>query len=102
MTNSFFRHNSADQDKKLDADQVQVNGLDVYRPRVGFAPGKQLIDEATTAITYIGEADTNALTSAPVWRIRRVNKVGNVTTIAYPSGQADYNFIWDDRSSLSY
>ena len=37
MENSFFRHNSADQDKRLDAELLSVEGLSVYRPKVSVA-----------------------------------------------------------------
>ena len=36
MSDSFFRQNSADQDKKLDALRGTLNGLDIFRPRVVF------------------------------------------------------------------
>lgn len=42
MSDGFTRRNSADQDKKLDAEALSVGGLDVFRPRVQVYSGETL------------------------------------------------------------
>ena len=57
-----------------------------------------LIDVSTSSLTYIGEAPRGSLTSAAVWSITQINKVGSVTSIKSSVSLS----IWDDRSSLTY
>jgi hypothetical protein len=102
MSDSFFRRNSADQEKKLDADQVNLQGLEVYRQRVAFAPGELKVDEVSTSLTYVGEAEAGVLPSSPLWRIRKIQKVGSVTSISYALGDSGYTHVWDDRAIYTY
>lgn len=60
------------------------------------------IDEATSAITYIGLANIGSSTSAAVWQIKKMSVSGTVTSIKFADGDANYDNIWDDRASLSY
>jgi hypothetical protein len=58
MSNGFTRRNSADQDKKLDAEALSVDGVDVFRSRVqAYSPtGNGLLTDAelraTPVVTY--------------------------------------------------
>lgn len=62
---------------------------------------KTLIDDTTTAsVTYLGKADIGSATSSAVWRISKIDESGSVTSITW-SG-ADFNAIWDNRTSISY
>lgn len=83
MSDSFFRQNSADADKKLDADQVQPNGYPVLRQRVTFAPGELKLDEVSSVLLYLGEAAPNVQGSEALWRIRRIQKVGSDTCAVF-------------------
>lgn len=60
------------------------------------------IDEASSTVTYIGEAPTGASPSSPIWRISRVTSSGTQTIIQFANGNTNWNSIWDDRASLSY
>lgn len=102
MSNSFVRRNSADQEKKLDAELVSVNGLAVYRPRTSEPPMTVLVDGDNPAIIYVGVAQPGALTSAPVWRIKQVLTAGGKRFIRYVDGDSGYSYIWDDRASYTY
>lgn len=60
------------------------------------------IDDATTAdVTYIGKAPIGTATSAAAWQISKLaTSSGLIKTWA--DGDASYNNVWDDRSSLTY
>jgi len=60
------------------------------------------IDEASTTVTYVGEAKIASSTSSAVWQIIKIEKSGNVTSIKYADGDKRYNNVWDNRASLSY
>lgn len=62
--------------------------------------GHQILsDEASSAVTFIGEAISTALTSDASWRIARVLRVGTLYSIEYANNGA-YDQIWDNRASL--
>jgi len=54
---------------------------------------------------YEGEAPAGSATSAAVWRIRRYTydaTTSGVTKIDFADGDANYNNIFDNASSLTY
>lgn len=59
---------------------------------------KQVVDEASATVTYVGEAPLGTATSAAAWLIRRVTTAGTVTTIEYSPA----NSIFNNRASLGY
>lgn len=59
---------------------------------------KQVIDEASATVTYIGEAALGTATSAAAWRIKRITVAGAITTIAWSAP----GVIFDNRASLGY
>lgn len=61
---------------------------------------KQIIEDAGSGVTYIGEAPVGAATSAADWRIQKITVSGSTTTITWASSKFDQ--IWDNRASLSY
>lgn len=60
------------------------------------------VDEVNSNLTYVGTAIAGSGTSESVWKIFRVSKSGNVTSLQYVSGDPSYSFIWDNRASLTY
>ena len=60
------------------------------------------IDEVSATTTYVGEAGPGRATSAAVWRIRKIDISGTVTTESYADKSTDFNKVWDDRLSYSY
>ena len=52
--------------------------------------------------TYIGEAVPGTATTSPLWRIKRVETIGQDINILWASGSADLNKIWDNRATYSY
>ena len=62
----------------------------------------ELIDEVDAATTYQCQAEPGTLTSAAKWRIRKILKVGTVTTITWADGNTEFDNIADDRLTLTY
>lgn len=60
-----------------------------------------LLDEQGS-ISYVGNADLNNLTSAPVWQIRKIEQVGAVLSVLYADGNDNFDNIWDNRADLVY
>lgn len=54
------------------------------------------------AFTYIGEAVPGTATTSPLWRIKRVETIGQDINILWASGSADLNKIWNNRVTYSY
>lgn len=60
------------------------------------------VDDASTTITYVGEAPLNSLESSAVWRIKKLETIGTVFKVTWANGSQAFNNVWDDRSSLTY
>ena len=60
------------------------------------------VDDATSTVTYIGEAPLNASESSSVWRIKRLETIGNILSITYADGDQNFDNVWIDRASLTY
>lgn len=65
-------------------------------------PMKTAIDEASSTVTYIGEATTGTTTSSSNWRIKRLTQSGSVLIIEWADGNGNFDNIWDNRTSLTY
>ena len=52
-------------------------------------------------IDYVGEATIGTATSAALWRIKRVDSTSG-TIIMWADGNASFDNIWDNRTSLTY
>lgn len=53
---------------------------------------------------YIGWATPGVATTDAKWKIRKFtyNADGSVSQIQYASGDVGFNFIWNNRTSLTY
>ena len=61
-----------------------------------------LLDDTSTAnVTYIGQAAIGSDESQAVWQIKKVDETSGIV-ITYADGDANYNNIWDNRTSLTY
>lgn len=63
---------------------------------------KTIIDEVSKNLSYVGDALPSTTTSVALWKIRRIQTIGTVTTVAYADGNSLFDNIWDDRLSLTY
>lgn len=60
------------------------------------------LDEASSTVTYVGEAATGVSESAAFWRIKRLTTIGSILDIKWADGNELYDNVWTDRASLSY
>lgn len=60
------------------------------------------VDDASTTITYVGEAPLNSLESSAVWRIKKLETIGTVFKVTWANGSQAFNNVWDDRLTLTY
>ena len=60
------------------------------------------IDEASAILTYLGFAKLGANENDAVWKIKRIEESGNVTSITYADGNKLHDNIWADRVLLNY
>jgi hypothetical protein len=59
------------------------------------------VDEASSTITYVGEANPGTATSGAFWRIFKMDTSSGLTKL-YADGDLNFDNIWDNRASLSY
>jgi hypothetical protein len=59
-------------------------------------------DDNADGNSYYGDALPGTATSAAAWSIQRVSTSGTVVTTVYADGDANYDNIWDNRTSLTY
>jgi len=79
---------------------VGVNGLYV-ETRLTPQYATQL-DEASSTVTYVGEATIGSATSGALWRIKKLTVSGSVTGITWAGGSQAFENIFDNRAALSY
>jgi len=69
---------------------------------ISYEPVK-LIDEVSTQLYYIGTSNFGNASNSAVWKIKKIEKIGNVWSLAaYPDGNQDYKFVWDERGNYNY
>jgi len=61
-----------------------------------------LVEEASSTITYVGEASPGTATSAATWRVKKILDSGGSTTVSWADGASTFTKVWDDRASFSY
>jgi hypothetical protein len=74
-----------------------------WEPRQAESAGDTDIvyDEASATIAYLGKAAPGSATSSAVWQIKRFDFTSGVVG-RFAGGTADFDKIWDNRTSLSY
>ena len=66
-------------------------------------PYDVLVDEINDeGDLYVGRADPGSATSASVWQIYFLDNIGVDLSKRYADGSAEFNKVWDNRSSYSY
>lgn len=60
------------------------------------------VDEPTASVTYTGYAVPGSAEGDPVWLIKKVEKVGNVTSIGYPDASTLSDKTWSGRTGYTY
>lgn len=62
----------------------------------------QRIDESSATVTYVGLAAAGSGNASAVWKIKKIEVSGTVTTISWADGNTNYDNVWNNRASLSY
>jgi hypothetical protein len=62
----------------------------------------EVVDEASSTVTYIGKATPGTATSAASWQIKKITVSGTQTIITWASGNVNFDKIFDNRASLTY
>jgi hypothetical protein len=60
------------------------------------------VDEASSTVTYIGEAAIGMSESSPFWKVKKLEQSGSVLKITWADGNEDFDNVWANRASLSY
>lgn len=60
------------------------------------------IDESSDTLIYIGYAQLGATENSNVWKIKRIQKTGNVWKVEFANGNQNYINNWTLRASLNY
>jgi hypothetical protein len=73
----------------------------------GFTKEKEVeltlrLDDVGSGTTYVGEALPSTVTSAALWRIKRIVETGPDIVILWADGNENFDNVWDDRAGLSY
>ena len=66
------------------------------------APCALQFDDAGSGVSYVGMAAVGTLTSAALWRVKKMAETGADIAITWADGDSSFDNIWDNRASLSY
>ena len=60
--------------------------------------------DGNSLLIYFADAVPGSLTSAAVWRIRKLSYDGNgnFTTLAWPNADTSFSYVWNIRSTYTY
>lgn len=61
-----------------------------------------LVDNQSSSLIYIGEAEINTAKTEAKWQIKKVEIIGTETSITFADADDKYDNIWNDRGSLIY
>jgi len=59
------------------------------------------IDEASSTVTYIGDAAIGSSESSSIWRIKKIDTTSG-TSITFADGNGNFDNQWSGRAGLSY
>jgi hypothetical protein len=60
------------------------------------------VDDASSTVTYVGEAQTGSSELSAVWRIKKLTTTGTVLSIEWADGNQQFDNVWTNRATLSY
>lgn len=83
-------------DANTDAVEAKLDNLETSKKA-----RSSLVDEASPTVTYVCEAPASSLSSAAVWRIKRITTSGAIITVQWAAAGA-YTQIADNRAALTY
>ena len=71
---------------------------EVATPSTSGGPYDVNMDEASSTVLYVGEAEPGTADSAAAWRIKKVTSTG----VAWADGVATFTKVWNSRASYAY
>lgn len=98
-------------DNTVDSNFPKVTGttlgdkhmIDVAVPGgVASAIYATIVDEPSSTVTYVGNAETGSSESDLVWQIKKITVTGTVTKIEWADGNSNFDNSWTNRASLTY
>lgn len=60
------------------------------------------VDDASSTVTYVGEAPFASSESDAVWRIKKLETIGTVFKVTWADGNANFDNVWSNRTSITY
>lgn len=60
------------------------------------------VDDASSAVTYVGKAYVGASEASASWQIQRLTTTGTVLDVKWADSNTKFDNIWDNRASLTY
>jgi hypothetical protein len=60
------------------------------------------VDDASSTVTYVGEAAVASSENSAVWRIKKLETTGTVLKVTWADGNNHFDNVWANRASLSY
>lgn len=86
------------------AEHGRAGGVSTGTPfkSVQEVPNCLQLDEVDSTTTYIGEAKPGTLTSEAGWRIQKIVDSSSDVSITFAGGHDKFDYIWDNRASLTY
>jgi len=60
------------------------------------------VDDASSTVTYVGEAAIKSPEDAAVWRIKKLETLSTVLSITWADGNQMFDNVWNNRASLAY
>lgn len=96
-------------DSYMYVEQIQPRGIKILGGLEGIASGNttyttRIDTVSTSGITYIGKAIPGSIVSNSVWQIQIIDEsqTPETTIILFADGNAEFNNIWDNRTTLNY
>jgi len=81
----------------------RIDSIPVEYTKFNNSDEPSRIDEISDTLLYIGYTRASiADENAPIWKIKRVSKIGSIWTIAYATGTDLYSNIWTNRLTITY
>jgi hypothetical protein len=60
-----------------------------------------LLDEVSSTVMYVGEANTGSSTSNNAWKIKKIEGSTDIS-VKWAEGNSNEDKIWDNRASYIY
>ena len=78
------------------------NGVDGRVENIEIVDALKTVIDEQSGVTYVGKSHCGCPTNKPHWQIQRITTSGSVTTIEFADGDALFDNVFDDRTTLTY